>query len=358
VIRAGIVGSRFAANLHAEALVGTGRAEVTSVTSPTEESRSSFAERWGARSYSSVEEMLAVEKLDLVSLAMPNRFHADTAVAAARAGVHVICEKPLALNLYDADRMVAACSEAGVLLLYGEELCFAPKYRRAKTLIGNGAFGTVFSLNHRERHSGPHAEWFYDPDLSGGGALLDMACHGIELCRWLLDKEPVTSVFSRLGTFRHRESAVEDHAVVSLHFASGAIATIEGSWAAIGGIDERLEVLGDGGSMVADLARGSAMLTFSETGVDYASEKAADTRGWSYVSYEEAWQWGWPQEFSHFVDCVEGEAEPEETGSDGRATLEIVMAAYQSAGTGVAVELPFETDAARPIDLWRPPALI
>lgn len=356
MIRVGVVGSRFAANLHAKALVTTGRVEIAAVTSTTEASRDSFAARWGARSYPSVEQMLAVEELDLVTLALPNCFHADAAVAAARAGAHVICEKPLALNLHDADRMLAAAREAGVILFYGEELCFAPQYRRVKTLIRDGAFGTVFSLTHHERHSGPHAEWFYDPELSGGGALLDMACHGIELCRWLLDKEPVTSVFCRLGTFRYRDAAVEDHAVVSLRFASGTIATIEGSWAVSGGIDERLEVLGDGGSIVADLARGSAILAHSERGVDYASEKADDMVGWSYVSYEEAWHWGWLHEFAHVVDCVEGLAEPEETGLDGRATLEIVMAAYRSAATGAAVELPFDTDAARPIDLWRPSA--
>ncbi len=356
MIRVGIVGSRFAANLHAEALVATGRAELVAVTSATETSRSSFATRWGVRSYPSIEQMLASEKLDLVSLALPNRFHADATVAAAHAGVHVICEKPLALNLRDADRMLAACREAGVLLLYGEELCFAPQYRRVKTLIQEGAFGTVFSLAHRERHSGPHAQWFYDPELSGGGALLDMACHGIELCRWLLDKEPVAGVFCRLGNFRHRGAAVEDHAIVSLRFQSGAIATVEGSWAAVGGIDDRLEIMGENGGMVADLARGSAMLAYSERGVGYASEKADDTVGWSHVSYEEAWHWGWPQEFAHFVDCIEGAAQPEETGVDGRATLEIIMAAYRSAAIGAEVELPFETDAARPIDLWRPPA--
>lgn len=356
MIRVGIVGSRFAANLHAEALVATGRVELVAVTSATEASRASFATRWGVRPYPSVEQMLAEEKLDLVSLALPNRFHADATVAAARAGAHVICEKPLALNLRDADRMLAACRDAGVLLLYGEELCFAPQYRRVKALVQEGAFGTVFSLAHHERHSGPHAQWFYDPELSGGGALLDMACHGIELCRWLLDKEPVAAVFCRLGNFRHRDSAVEDHAVVSLRFQSGAIATIEGSWAATGGIDDRLEIMGDHGGMVADLARGSAMLAYSERGVGYASEKADPAVGWSHVSYEEAWHWGWPQEFAHFVDCIEGSAQPEETGVDGRATLEIIMAAYRSAATGTEVELPFETDAARPIDLWRPPA--
>lgn len=353
MIRAGIVGSRFAGQLHAESLAATGRVEIAAIASPT--SAGALAERYGARPYTSVADMLDDQSLDVVSLALPNRFHADAAVAAARAGAHVICEKPLAQNLADADRMIQACDDAGVLLLYGEELCFAPRYRRVKQLIVDGALGAVFALSHRERHDGPHARWFYDPALSGGGALLDMACHGIELTRWLMGKAAVTSVFARLGNFRHKDEAVEDHASVSLTFDGGAIATIEGSWAVAGGIDERLEVVGDGGSVVADLARGGAMLVHSERGVGYAAEKAGDTRGWSHVSFDEAWQWGWPQEFAHFIDCIEGTATPEETGRDGRATLEIVLAAYHSASIGAAVELPFHTDVERPIELWKRP---
>lgn len=351
MIRAAVVGAGFAGNLHAESLNATGRVDIAAVVAL--DGAAALADRYGAVAYTSLADMLEIEKPDLVSLAIPNRFHADAAVAAARSGAHVICEKPLAQNLADAERMIQACEGADRLLLYGEELCFAPMYRRVKELIGDGALGNVFSLAHRERHDGPHARWFYDPELAGGGALLDMACHGIELCRWLTDREPVESVFARLANFRHVEEAVEDHAVVSLRFASGTLATIEGSWAISGGIDERLEVVGDGGSVVADLARGGAMLVHSEHGVGYAAEKSGDTRGWSHVSFDEAWQWGWPQQFAHFVDCVENGVTPEVAGTDGLATLEIVMAAYESAATGAAVSLPFRTDAARPIDLWK-----
>lgn len=351
MIRVGIVGSQFAANLHAEALAATGRAEIVGVVSPTPAHREDLAARWGTTPYASLEELLTAASPDAVSLACPNAFHHPATLAAAAHGVHVICEKPLAMNLRQADEMLAACAAAGVHLLYGEELCFAPTYRRVKDLIDAGAFGDVFFLQHRERHDGPHARWFHDPDVSGGGALLDMACHGIGLVRWLMDREPVAGVYAQAGRFRH-DGPVDDHAVVVVRFAGGALATIDGSWAAPGGVDERLEVVGTGGSTVADLARGSALLVHSENGYGYAAEKAGSTIGWSHAAYREAWHWGWVDEFRHFVDCLEGRAEPEQTGGDGRAALEIVMAAYASAATGQEIRLPFTTDAARPIDLW------
>jgi myo-inositol 2-dehydrogenase / D-chiro-inositol 1-dehydrogenase len=354
MIRAAIVGAGFAAGLHAESLARTGKVQIVGVVSPTEERRSRFADRWGGRHSESLDEILGATGPDVVVVATPNRFHAEAAIKAFQVGSHVICEKPLATSLADADAMIAAASKAGKFLLYGEELVFAPKYRRVKQLIDEGALGSVFAINHQERHDGPHAAWFFDPNLSGGGALLDMACHGIELSRWLMDRRRVVGVFARVGNFRHRQAAVEDHAVVILRFEDGALATVQGSWALGGGVDERLEVVGDAGSVVADLARGSAMLVHSDHGVGYAAEKAASGPGWSHVTYDEAWHWGWPQQLAHFVDCISGLIEPIETGEEGRATLEIVHAAYQSARTGVEVLLPFHSRADRPIDLFKP----
>ena len=353
MIGAAIVGTGFAGHLHAESLLATGRAEIVGAVSQREASRGAFTDRWGGRSYNDVAEMLAIEKPQVVVVALPNRFHAEVAIAAAEHGALVICEKPIAMSLEEADNMIAACRRAGVQLLYGEELLFAPKYRKVKRLIDDGSLGSVFSINHHERHDGPHSSWFFEPESAGGGALLDMACHGIELCRWLKGRLPVESVFASVGTFRHETSPVEDHAVVTLRFTDGAIATVHGSWAVGGGIDERLEVIGADGSVVADLARGSAMLVHSQRGVEYATEKAASGPGWAHVAYEEAWHWGWPQQLAHFVDCIEGHAAPEVTGEDGRATLEIVHAAYESARQGTRVRLPFESTAVRPIDLYR-----
>jgi predicted dehydrogenase len=92
---------------------------------------------------------------------------------------HVDCEKPLARTLREADEMIAACSGAGVKLMYAEELCFAPKYVLAKQLADEGALGQVYLVRQSEQHSGPHSDWFWDPELAGGGVLMDMGCHGM-----------------------------------------------------------------------------------------------------------------------------------------------------------------------------------
>jgi predicted dehydrogenase len=286
-----------------------------------------------------VGELLDREGLDVICIAAPNVTHAEATLAAAARGVHVVCEKPLARTLEECDAMVAACEDAGVLLLYAEQLCFAPRYVRVRELLDDGAFGRVVQVQHRERHGGPHASWFYDRARSGGGVLLDMGCHGVEVARWLLGKPPVVSVHARTGTFKHRDAGVEDHALLSLRFAGGELALIDASWAAPGGIDERLEVLGTEGAVTADLARGQSLLVYTDAGLAYASEKATTTRGWSWVSHEEARTWGWHAEFEHFVACVEGHAEPQETGRDGRAVLEVVLAAYRSAADGTEIAL-------------------
>ena len=118
-------------------------------------------------------------------------------------------------------------------------------------------------------------------------------------------------------------------------------------------MDDRAEVHGSRGVAYANLLQGNSILTYSDAGYDYAVEKAGSTKGWSFTMYEEAWNYGFPQEFAHFIDCIATGEEPLDTGEDGRAVLEAVFAAYQSAGTGKKVMLPFETAAARPIELWK-----
>ncbi len=117
-------------------------------------------------------------------------------------------------------------------------------------------------------------------------------------------------------------------------------------------MDDRAEIHGSGGVAYADLLRGNSILTYSNTGYDYAVEKAGSTQGWSFTIYEEAWNYGFPQEIEHFVDCVQNDKPPLVTGEDGRAVLEALFAAYASAGSGRKVALPFATDAAKPFDLW------
>jgi len=130
----------------------------------------------------------------------------------------------------------------------------------------------------------------------------------------------------------------------------------EESWTKLGGMDDRAEVHGSKGVAYANLLQGNAILTYSGVGYDYAVEKGGETKGWTFTIYEEAWNYGFPQEFEHFVNCVADDLAPLETGEDGRAVLEILFAAYRSAATGKKIRLPFRTKAAKPHDLWKGPA--
>jgi len=148
----------------------------------------------------------------------------------------------------------------------------------------------------------------------------------------------------------------EDNAILILEFEGGATAIAEVSWTKLGGMDDRAEAHGSQGVAYADLLHGNAIETYSAVGYDYAVEKAGSTKGWSFTIYEEAWNYGFPQEMAHFVDCVQNDRKPLVTGEDGRAVLEVICAAYESARTGRKVALPFESTARKPIDLWWGPA--
>ena len=145
----------------------------------------------------------------------------------------------------------------------------------------------------------------------------------------------------------------EDEAYCLLEFDGGALGIVENSWGRRGGMDDRIEVYGSDGVTYANLHMGNALPTYSENGYGYAVEKAPSTRGWSYPVFEELWNYGFPQELAHFVECVKHDRQPEVTGEDGRAVLEAIFAAYASAGSGRKVELPFHSDMQKPHDLWR-----
>lgn len=362
-VRVGLVGSKFITTIHAEALRSVPGVEIAAVAARTEASARDFAQPRGIRHwFGDANKLFEMPEIDVVVLGCPNDLHCPLTERAAAAGKHVICEKPLAMNLAEADRMIAACRRAGVKLMYAEELCFAPKYVRLKRLVDDGALGRVHLVKQAEKHDGPHAAWFWDVRRSGGGVTLDMGCHGIEFARWILSgpqgnaKPRVSAVYADMQTAVHRDRTKgDDNALIILTLDNGATALIEESWSKLGGMDDRAEVYGSDGVAYADLLRGNSIHTFSRKGYDYAVEKAGSTAGWSFTIYEEAWNYGFPQEMAHFIECVRDDKEPLETGEDGRAVLEAIFAAYASAGTGRRIDLPFPTDAERPIDLWLKP---
>lgn len=355
-VRVGLIGSQFVSSIHAESLQRCAAAQLVAVASPTPGHAESFARRFNIpHHFTDYRDLLARPDVDLVVVGVPNHLHAPIALAAARAGKHIVMEKPLCLNLAEADQMLAAAQAAGVKLMYAEELCFAPKYVRLKQLLDGGALGRPTLLKQSEKHDGPHAPHFWDVERSGGGVTMDMGCHAIQFFRWLLNGARITSVYAQMSTLVHGDKTRgDDNALLILEFEDGTVALAEESWSKLGGMDDRAEVHGSKGVAYADLLHGNAIETYSLEGYDYAVEKAGSTRGWSFTIYEEAWNYGFPQEMAHFVDCVQNDRVPRVTGEDGRVVLEVIFAAYESARTGRKVSLPFQTDAAKPIDLWRP----
>jgi predicted dehydrogenase len=354
-VRVGLIGSQFVSSIHAEAFQQCPNAELLAVASPSVGHAKVFAERFKIPHYfTDYRKMLELDEIDLVVIGAPNFLHCAMTIDAAAAGKHVICEKPLCMNLAEADQMIDSCKRAGVKLMYAEELCFAPKYVRLKQLLDSGALGDPVLIKQSEKHDGPHAPHFWDVERSGGGVTVDLGCHAIEFFRWMLGRPRIRSVYAQMGTCVHGDKTKgDDNAILIVEFENGVMAMAEESWTKPGGMDDRAEVHGSKGVAYADLLHGNAIETYSSVGYDYAVEKAGSTQGWSFTIYEEAWNYGFPQEMKHFVDCVQHNQQPLVTGEDGRAVLEVLFAAYESAHRGCKVELPFTTDAAKPYDLWR-----
>jgi len=357
-VKVAILGAGFIADIHMESYARfVPEAEVVAVYARNPEKAQSFAAKHHiAQYFSSIEELIENADFDVVDICLPNFLHKGATIKAAAAGKHIIIEKPLAVTLEEADEMIAACEKANVKLMYAEELCFAPKYERARKLVDEGAVGSVYMLKQSEKHSGPHSDWFYDINQSGGGVLMDMGCHGIAWFRWMLKNIKAVSVTASMKTVFHKEKTQgEDNSIVIIEFENGVTGVVENSWAKQGGMDDRSEIHGVDGVVYADLFVGNSVLAYSKNGYGYAMEKTDTTVGWSFCMFEEAFNQGYPQELKHFIDCVQNDRDPLITGKDGRVVLEIIYAAYASAGQGKKIMLPFDSKVEKPIDLWLKP---
>ncbi|MCA9771087.1 MAG: Gfo/Idh/MocA family oxidoreductase [Myxococcales bacterium] len=355
----GIVGSGWISGVHVQALRAVPGVEVRANWSPTQASRERFgAEHKIPYTAETREALLARDDLDAVCVNTPNALHAEAAIAAMRAGKHVIVEKPLATTLEDAEAMAAASRETGKRVAYAEELCFVPKFLEVKRLIESGALGKVYRVKQSEKHGGAYSPWFFEADLAGGGILMDMGCHSIEFARWLLGKPSVKSVYAEMSTVMTPRLGVDfqmdDDLILVVEFEGGVSALLESSWCRQGGMESTTQILGTEGVIDAPLLlEGQGLRMFSLSGTP---DKPFETRGWSYPDWEWLWQNGYPQEMAHFIDSFRRGEAPSESVADGDAVLEIMLAAYQCAGTGRKVDLPFRPKGVRrPVDLWKNP---
>ena len=355
-VKVGIIGSQFEADIHAASFkIASEDAEVVAVASPTPGNAAVLARRYGIpRVFTDYREMLKEHDLEMITIATPNGLHAQMTADCAQAGKHVVCEKPLAITIEECEKMIHVTRQSGVLLLYAEELFFTPKYLKAKEMADDGAFGKVHMVKQSEKHFGPHSPWFWDVKCCGGGALMDLGCHGIAFCYWFLGRPAIQSVYCQMGTYVHADKTMgDDEAYCILEFASGAVGIVEDSWSRRGGMDDRIEVYGSEGVTYANLHMGNALPRTARTATAMQCEKAPSTKGWSYPVFEELWNYGFPQEMAHFARCVQGKEKPQATGEDGLVVMKALYAAYASAGEGRKIQMPFSAKGVqKPIDLW------
>ena len=362
-IEIGLIGSGWITDKHAKAIAAIGDATVIACADVPRD-RGGRPGRGEAlakelripRYFADYRRMLELPELDAVVIGLPNRLHAEVAIAALEAGKHAMVEKPMCIRLADADRMVALAREKRLVLAYAEELCFCPKFVRAKKLVEQGAIGRVFWIKQTEIHAGPYSDWFFDADLAGGGALMDMGCHSIEYVRWMYDKAEVKRVTAHISTYVHghrrtAKGAVDDQCILHLEMADGRTALIEAGWTLQGGMDSIAHLQGTEGVIKIDLLRDNGISMFSMRGVEEILP------GWSSPDYEWLWQNGYPQEMAEFAAAIREGRAPSESGLDGRAVLEIVWAAYASARERRTIELPYAPpeSAATPVELWMNP---
>ncbi len=341
----GIIGSQFSSELHAEAFKWVKGARIVAAASPNQKHVQDYAQKYDIpKTFTDYRDLLADKEVDVVCIGIPNHLHCQVVVDAAQAKKHVIIEKPLCTTLEQADQMIAACKEHGVQLCYAETLLFTPKYVKMKELIDSGAVGKVYYVKQAERHFGPHSDWFWDVEKAGGGFMMDAGCHGIEFCRWILDWPKIKSVYAQCDTIHHHDKGLgEDNSLLIIEFEEDALGLVENSSVRRGGMDDRAEAFGIDGTIEANLLMGNALNVYSEKGYSaYAGEKISDTKGWTWAYWDEVMQYGFHEEMKHFVHCIKEGKKPIQTGENGRAVLEILYAAYESAAQGKKIAFPYQ----------------
>jgi predicted dehydrogenase len=335
-VKVGLLGSGFVADFYMDGLRDVPGARVVANYSRSAERAKAFGERRGIpRQYTDVAELCADEDVQMVVIGLPNHLHLEAVRAAAAAGKAIVCTKPLARSGEEAAEILRVVREAGVMHGYAETEVFSPNVMKAKEMIDAGAIGELISVRAREAHSGPHAPHFWDAETAGGGALLDMGCHTVEVARYFFGKDvPVTEVFAWGATVTHADKTTgEDNAVALVKFANGAISITEASWSAKGGMELRNEVVGQGGRLIMD-STATPVWGFITGSAGYLMEKADAETGWVYPIPDEARVYGYHEELRHFVECYAGGTEPRETFEDGYVVNCVLDACYRSMRSG------------------------
>lgn len=325
----GLIGMFYTMSLHGN----RGRDKVVNIYSRSEKRAEEFASKWNVGSWTTnMDEAINHPESDVVIVALPNFLHREAVLKVIEAGKSVLCTKPLAMNGEEAKELLEAAEKAGVFHGYLEDLVYTPKTLKSLTAVKDGALGRILWTRSREAHPGPHSDWFWDPKQSGGGAIIDMGCHCIEIGRNFIGKDVRPVEVMCWADTQVKPIDAEDHALGWVKYSNGAISQFEVSWTFRGGMDLRDEVSGTEGTIRLDhfLRTGFEMYT-SGNRDSYVAEKAETEEGWVFPVGDEVVALGYNDMFTDMFDSLEKGEQPMETFYDGYVVNCIMDACYRSA---------------------------
>jgi predicted dehydrogenase len=348
----GIIGCGVIAPFHARAVQATAGAHLVAVADEVPQQAARLADEFGVAASPSSAALLADPAIQAVSLCLPSGLHATIGVAAAAAGKHLLCEKPIDITLAAADRLIDACQHYRVRLAVISQHRFGEPMRHIRQALADGRFGRLlfggaFIPWYRTQGYYDSGAWRGTWALDGGGCLMNQGIHYIDLLQWVMG--PVESVSAQTATLGHRIE-VEDVAVATLRFANGALGLIQGSTAIYPGLPERLEIAGTGGTVVLTAGQltawefkdekgeaapyGTKVTTAATTGATGSADPTAIS-GSTHAA-----------QVADLVAAITGDHEPALPGAAARRPLEIILAIYRSAAEGRPIALPL-TDHSR-----------
>lgn len=331
-----MLGSGFIGRFYAESIHGQrSRDKVVAIYARREESAKKFADDYGCPIWGTdMEEIIAHPEVEIVCIALPNNIHEAAVMLCAKHKKAVVSTKPLGRNADEALRMMKAVEESGVFGGYLEDLCYTPKFLKALESVKNGALGRILWAKSRETHPGPHSDWFWDKEQAGGGAILDLGCHCIEIARNFIGKDIKPIEVMCWADTQVKPIDAEDHAIALVKYENGAIGQLEVSWTFRGGMDLRDEVMGTEGTIWINnfLRTGFEMFTTGK-GADYVAEKAESNKGWLFPVGDEVNDLGYNHMFTDMFKSWEEGHEPKETFYDGYIVNAVIDACYKSAQT-------------------------
>ncbi len=346
----GIVGCGMIAHFHARAVGDIRGASVVACYDTMPAAADRFAQAESCTAYHDLKAMMADPRVDVVTICTPSGAHMEPAVAAAKAGKHVIVEKPLEITLSRCDRIIEACEKTGVVLSTIFPSRFHESSQLLKKAVDQGRFGRLtmgdaYVKWYRTQQYYDSGAWRGTWKLDGGGALMNQAIHSVDLLAWLMG--PVEDISARTAQLAHERIEVEDVAVATLRFSNGALGVIEATTAAFPGVLKRIEIHGSEGSAIleeenitkwefATQKRSDAVLRERMAGRTKTGGGAADPSAIGHHGHTEL--------FKNVLTAIKTGTQPLIDGREGRRSVEIILAIYKAAEIGRAVQLPLKAD--------------